>query len=63
MNMIVARLIFGGVGSLIFVIYFVMSSFAIPITYQNNQGLSSNDFYTLPPPLSRIQKGEYAPNT
>ena len=39
MNMIVARLIFGGVGSLIFVIYFVMSSFAIPNNLSKQSGV------------------------
>ena len=33
----------------------------VQITHQNIQGLSSNNFYTLPPPLKGLQKGEYTP--
>ena len=35
----------------------------VQITRQNIQGSSSNNFYTLPPPLNRLQKGKYTPNT
>ena len=35
----------------------------LQITHQNIQGLTSNNFYTLSPLLSSIQKGEYTPNT
>ena len=33
------------------------------MTRQKIQGLSSNNFYTLPPPLNVLQKGKYAPKT
>ena len=35
----------------------------VKITRPKIQGLSSNDFYTISPPLNGIQKGEYTPNT
>ena len=34
----------------------------VQITCQNTQGLSSNNFFTLPPPLNGLQKGKYARN-
>ena len=48
--------------SLIFVVaYFVILS----VTKTNNlpTGLSSNNFYTLPPPLNGLQKEKYTTNT
>ena len=49
---------FGLLASLIFVICFAISSF----TSTNNSSkhsVSSSNFYTLPPPPNRLQKGEY----
>ena len=40
--------------------YFVILSFTSKITCQNIQGLSSNNFYTLPR-LNWLQKGKYTP--
>ena len=46
---------------LIFVIHFIISSFAS--ADNSSKYLSSNNFYTLPTPLNRLQKGKYIPNT
>ena len=46
---------FGVPASLIFVIQFEIPS-QVQITHQNIQGLSSDNFYTLPLPLNRLQK-------
>ena len=34
----------------------------VQVTGQNIQGLSSNNFYTLPPPLNRLQREKHTPN-
>ena len=43
---------FSVLATFIFVVYFVILSFTSKITCQNIQGLSSNNFYTLTPPLN-----------
>ena len=57
-----ARFSFGVLASLIFVIYFIISSF----TSTNNSLRYSRfilNFYTLPSPLNKTQKEEYTRNT
>ena len=47
------------IASLIFLFFFwKYRSLKTQITCQNNQGSSSNNLYTLPLPLNRVQKGE-----
>ena len=59
-NIFVARFSFGVLASLIFVIYFVISSFT-KTNVETFRGYPQ--FYTLSPLLNRIQKEEYRPNT
>ena len=40
-------------------IYLIISSFTVQIIRQNIQGLSSNNFYALPTPPNKLQKGKY----
>ena len=60
-NIFVARFSFGVLASLIFVIYFVISSFTKTKNFFKHSGIILN--FILSPLLNRIQKGEYAPKT
>ena len=60
-NIFVARFSFGVLASLIFIIYFVISSFTKTQLVETFK--SYPQFYTLSPLLNGIEKGEYTPNT
>ena len=60
-NIFVAKFSFGALGSLIFVIYFVISSFTSTKTSSKHSGDILN--LIISPLLNGIQRGKYTPNT